>query len=71
MDPEEDPAVKKYLSMLGKRGAAARARNLTPRQRKMIAKKAGQASQAARSPQERNAAARKAARARWGRKRKA
>ena len=67
MDPEEHPAVKKYLSRLGKLGAAARAKALTPHQREMIARKAGRAAQAKLTPQERSKAMTHAVRARWAR----
>jgi len=44
-----DDPVSKYLSEIGRKGAYARAKRLTPEQRKEIAKKAGKASGKARS----------------------
>ena len=40
----EQNDVSKYLSEIGRRGAHARAKRLTPEQRKEIARKAGKAS---------------------------
>jgi len=44
----EDP-VSKYLSEIGRKGAHARAKRLTPEERKEIAKKAAKASAKVRS----------------------
>ena len=74
MAPEKrDPAVDAYLQKIGKRGGAARAEALTPRQRTRIAKLGGKAFKEAlakKSPEERAERGRRAARARWGPKRK-
>ena len=63
--------MEAYLSKLGKLGGAARAKSLTPRQKKRIAKLGGKALQAGRTAEERSASAKKAARARWAAVRKA
>jgi hypothetical protein len=65
MAPERDPAVNAWIQKITSLGGKARAAALTPRQRKMISRKAGRAAQALKSPEERSAAARKAVRARW------
>jgi hypothetical protein len=57
--------VKDYLSALGRKGGAARARALTARQRKRIASAGGKAAAAARTPEQRSQAARRAVQARW------
>jgi hypothetical protein len=46
MDEDQGKAdpVSKYLSTIGRKGALARAKRLTPEQRKEIAKKAAKAS---------------------------
>ena len=48
MNQDQDP-VSKYLSEIGRRGAKARAKVLSPEQRKEIAKKAAKASAKVRS----------------------
>jgi hypothetical protein len=63
--------VKKWLSMLGKKGGAARARALSPKRRKAISSKGGKAAQALLTPEQKRAAARHAARVRWAAWRKA
>jgi Spy/CpxP family protein refolding chaperone len=46
---EQDDPVSKYLSEIGRKGAIARAKRLTPEQRKEIAQKAAKASAKVRS----------------------
>jgi hypothetical protein len=64
------PAVGKWIQTMTRKGGRARARALTPEQRKKIAASGGNARWHGSSAEERSAKMREVIRARWARKRK-